>query len=162
MPALIGRLLGFLLLTAVAMSGAWATQTRSGTGAVAAPAAERVVVRVGILQFGTVSWELEVMQRHGLAEREGIALRIVPLALKDAANVAIQGGEVDVIANDWIWVSRMRSEGSDYAFAPYSQAVGGISVRPDAGVAQFADLRDKRLGVAGGALRAGAGFAGPA
>ena len=142
MPALIGRLLGCLLLTAVAVSGAWAAQS----------AAERAIVRVGILQFGTVSWELEVMQRHGLAERAGIELRIVPLALKDATNVAIQGGEVDVIANDWIWVSRMRSEGSDYAFAPYSQAVGGISVRPDAGVAQFADLRGKRLGVAGGAL----------
>ncbi|HAF54456.1 MAG TPA: ABC transporter substrate-binding protein, partial [Thauera sp.] len=137
MAALIRRLLA-LLLTAFAMTGALA--------------AERAVVRIGILQFGTVSWELEVMQRHGLAEREGIELRIVPLALKDAANVAIQGGEVDVIANDWIWVSRMRSEGSDYAFAPYSQAVGGISVRPDAGVAQFADLKGKRLGVAGGAL----------
>lgn len=145
MPALIRHLLG-LLLTALAMSGAWAAQPA------AEAAAERAVVRVGILQFGTVSWELEVMQRNGLAERAGIALRIVPLALKDAANVAIQGGEVDVIANDWIWVSRMRSEGSDYAFAPYSQAVGGISVRPDAGVAQFADLRGKRLGVAGGAL----------
>ena len=146
MPALIGRLLGCLLLTAVAVSGAWAAQSVAGQGA------ERAIVRVGILQFGTVSWELEVMQRHGLAERAGIELRIVPLALKDATNVAIQGGEVDVIANDWIWVSRMRSEGSDYAFAPYSQAVGGISVRPDAGVAQFADLRGKRLGVAGGAL----------
>ena len=145
MPALIRRLLG-LLLTALAMSGAWAAQPA------AEAAAERAVVRVGILQFGTVSWELEVMQRHGLAERAGIELRIVPLALKDATNVAIQGGEVDVIANDWIWVSRMRSEGSDYAFAPYSQAVGGISVRPDAGVVQFADLRGKRLGVAGGAL----------
>lgn len=145
MPALIRRLLG-LLLTALAMSGAWAAQPA------AEAAAERAVVRVGILQFGTVSWELEVMQRHGLAERAGIELRIVPLALKDATNVAIQGGEVDVIANDWIWVSRMRSEGSDYAFAPYSQAVGGISVRPDAGVAQFADLKGKRLGVAGGAL----------
>ena len=145
MPALIRRLLG-LLLTALAMSGAWAAQPA------AEAAAERAVVRVGILQFGTVSWVLEVMQRHGLAERAGIELRIVPLALKDATNVAIQGGEVDVIANDWIWVSRMRSEGSDYAFAPYSQAVGGISVRPDAGVAQFADLRGKRLGVAGGAL----------
>lgn len=145
MPALIRCLLG-LLLTALAMSGAWAAQPA------AEAAAERAVVRVGILQFGTVSWELEVMQRHGLAERAGIELRIVPLALKDATNVAIQGGEVDVIANDWIWVSRMRSEGSDYAFAPYSQAVGGISVRPDAGVGQFADLRGKRLGVAGGAL----------
>ena len=56
MPALIGRLLGCLLLTAVAVSGAWAAQS----------AAERAIVRVGILQFGTVSWELEVMQRHGL------------------------------------------------------------------------------------------------
>ena len=142
MPALIRRLLGCALLTALALSTAMSS----------AVAAERVLVRVGVLQFGTVSWELEVMQRHGLAERAGVELRIVPLALKDAANVAIQGSEVDVIANDWIWVSRMRSEGSDYVFAPYSQAVGGISVRPDAGVAQFADLRGKRLGVAGGAL----------
>lgn len=141
MPALIGRLLGFLLLTVVVLAAM-----------PVAVSAERAVVRVGILQFGTVSWELDVMQRHGLAEREGIELRLVPLALKDAANVAIQGGEVDVIANDWIWVSRMRSDGSDYVFAPYSQAVGGISVRPDAGVAQFADLKGKRLGVAGGAL----------
>ena len=138
MPGLIRRLLGCVVLSAVVMSSA--------------VAAERALLRVGILQFGTVSWELEVMQRHGLAAREGVELRIVPLALKDAANVAIQGGEVDLIANDWIWVSRMRSEGSDYVFAPYSQAVGGISVRPDAGVAQFADLRGKRLGVAGGAL----------
>ena len=45
MPALIGRLLGFLLLTAVAMSGAWATQTRSGTGAVAAPGRYRSLAR---------------------------------------------------------------------------------------------------------------------
>lgn len=117
-----------------------------------AVAAERQVVRVGILQFGTVSWELDVMQREGFAEREGVEIRIVPLALKDAANVAIQGGEVDVIANDWIWVSRMRSEGRDYVFSPYSQAVGGVSVRPDAGIASFADLKGKRLGIAGGAL----------
>jgi len=35
---------------------------------------------------------------------------------------------------------------------PYSRAVGGIMVRPDAGVRTLADLRGKRLGVAGGAL----------
>lgn len=115
-------------------------------------AAEPAVVRVGILQYGTVSWELEVMQRLGLAEREGIRIEITPLALKDAANVAIQGGAVDVIANDWIWVSRQRSEGRDFAFVPYSQAVGSIMVRPDAGVSRFEDLREKRLGIAGGAL----------
>lgn len=115
-------------------------------------AAEQAVVRVGILQYGTVSWELEVMQKLGLAEREGIRIEITPLALKDAANVAIQGGAVDVIANDWIWVSRQRSEGRDFSFVPYSQAVGSIMVRPDAGIHRFEDLRGKRLGIAGGAV----------
>lgn len=137
MPRRFARLIGFVLMT-VCAAGAFA--------------AERAVLRVGVLQFGTVSWELETMQRAGLAAREGVDIRIVALALKDAANVALQGGEVDVIANDWLWVARMRSEGADFAFVPYSQAVGGINVRPDAGVAAFADLRGKRLGVAGGAL----------
>lgn len=118
------------------------------TGA-AARAAEPVTVRIGVLQFGTVSWELEVMNRHGLAEREGVRLQIVPLALKDAANVAVQGSAVDVIVNDWLWVARQRAEGRDYTFVPYSTAVGGIMVR-DPAVQRFADLRGRRLGVAGG------------
>lgn len=115
-------------------------------------AAEPATVRVGILQFGTVSWELEVMEREGFAEREGIRLEIVPLALKDAANVAIQGEAVDIIVNDWIWVARQRAEGRDFTFVPYSMAVGGLMVRPDLGAHTLADLRGKRLGVAGGPL----------
>jgi NitT/TauT family transport system substrate-binding protein len=113
-------------------------------------AAEPATIRVGVLQFGTVSWELDVMTRHGFAEREGVRLQIVPLALKDASNVAVQGGAVDVIVNDWLWVARQRAEGRDYTFVPHSTAVGGIMVRPDAGIQRFADLRGKRLGVAGG------------
>lgn len=138
MLQLFARLIGIVLL-ALAAGGA-------------ALAADRPLVRVGVLQFGTVGWELETMQRHGLLEREGVDIRIVPLALKDAANVALQGGEVDVIVNDWLWVARMRSEGADFVFVPFSQAVGGIHARPDAGIAGFADLRGQRLGVAGGAL----------
>ncbi len=115
-------------------------------------AADLATLRVGILQFGTVSWELEVMQRKGFAEREGIRLEIVPLALKDAANVAMQGDAVDIIVNDWIWVARQRAEGRDFTFVPYSLAVGGVMVRPDSGAHTLADLRGKRLGVAGGPL----------
>lgn len=117
-----------------------------------AQAAEPVTVRVGVLQFGTVSWELEVMRSGGFAEREGIRLEIVPLALKDATNVAIQGQAVDVIVNDWIWVARQRAEGRDFTFVPYSLAVGGLMVKPGSGIASLADLRGKRLGVAGGPL----------
>lgn len=118
-------------------------------------ATEPVTVRVGVLHYGTVSWELEVIRQAGLAEREGVNLVVVPLALNDAANVALQGDAVDIIVNDWIWVSRQRTEGRDYVFAPYSRAVGGVMVRPDAGVNSLADLRDKRLGIAGGPVDKG-------
>ncbi|HRP98810.1 MAG TPA: ABC transporter substrate-binding protein [Rhodocyclaceae bacterium] len=111
---------------------------------------DRPTVRVGVLQYGTVSWELEVIRRAALAEREGVDMVVVPLALNDAANVALQGGAVDVIVNDWIWVSRQRSDGRDFVFVPYSRAVGGVMLRPDAGVATLAGLRGKRLGIAGG------------
>jgi NitT/TauT family transport system substrate-binding protein len=62
------------------------------------------------------------------------------------------GSAVDVVVNDWIWVARQRAEGQDFTFVPYSLAVGGVMVRPDAGVKAFADLKGKRLGVAGGPL----------
>ena len=115
-------------------------------------AAELPVLRIGVLQFGTVSWELEVMQKGGFAEREGVRIEVVPLALKDAANIAMLGSAVDVVVNDWIWVARQRAEGQDFTFVPYSLAVGGVMVHPDAGVKTFADLKGKRLGVAGGPL----------
>jgi len=107
-------------------------------------------VRVGALQFGTVNWELDVIQRHGLAAREGVDLQLVPLGSKSATNVAVQGGAVDIIVSDWIWVSRQRAEGRRYAFVPYSLAVGALMVRPDSGVRDIRDLRGKRLGIAGG------------
>lgn len=134
---------------------AWLTLTCSIFLATAMPLralAAPAEIRVGVLQYGTVNWELEVMQRHGLAEREGIRLKIVPLALKDAASVALLGGAVDMIVTDWLWVARQRADGRDFVFAPYSRTVGMLMVRPDAGIQRFADLRGKRLGVAGGAL----------
>lgn len=121
-----------------------------GLNTLPAAAAELATIRVGVLQFGTVSWELEVMQKHGFAEREGIKLQIIPLALKDASNVAIQGGAVDLIVNDWLWVARQRADGRDFTFVPHSTAVGSIMVKADSGFENLADLRGKSLGVAGG------------
>lgn len=107
-------------------------------------------VRVGVLEFGTVNWELDVMQSRELAKKRGIDLVVVPLASSDASTVALQGGAVDMIVSDWIWVSRQRAESNRYAFAPYSNAVGALVVRSDSGIRQLADLRDKKLGIAGG------------
>ena len=118
--------------------------------AAAAATASGHQVRVGVLKFGTVHWELDVIRTHKLAEQQGIDLRIVELGSKRATAVALQGGGADIIVTDWIWVSRQRAEGRDYAFAPYSLSVGGLMVRPDAGIATLADVQGRKVGVAGG------------
>ena len=115
------------------------------------PAADALpVVRVGVLQYGTVNWELDTVKHHGLDAKEGVNIEVVPLASKNATAVALQGGAVDVIVTDWIWVSRQRASGLDYSFFPYSIAAGGIVVRPDSGIHQLADLRGRKIGIAGG------------
>ena len=107
-------------------------------------------LRVGVLQFGTVNWELDVMQAHQLAQKRGLNLKVVPLASGDASTVALQGGAVDVIVSDWIWVTRQRSEGMNVSFVPYSNAVGSLMVRADSGIRSLADLKGKSLGISGG------------
>lgn len=109
-------------------------------------------VRIGVLKFGTVSWELDTLQHHGFDAANGIELDVVSLAGEDATSVALQADEVDVIVSDWLWVSRLRSEGSDLTLFPYSTAVGAVMVRQDSPIRTLADLRDKKIGVAGGPL----------
>lgn len=116
----------------------------------AAPGAELQPVRVGVLQFGTVNWELDVIKSGKLDEKYGIRLEVVPLAGKDSSHVAMQGGSVDVIVTDWIWVARQRAEGEDFTFVPYSNAVGSVMVPADRGIDSLAALEGRKLGVAGG------------
>ena len=111
---------------------------------------ELPAVKVGVLQFGTVNWELATVENHQLDKAAGFSLQTVALGNKNATSVALQGGEVDAIVSDWIWVSRQRSSGKNYAFFPYSNAVGGMVVSPESGIDSLADLRGKRLGIAGG------------
>ena len=111
---------------------------------------ERPSVRVAVLQFGTVSWELDVIEAHGLAAKEGVDLEIVKLGSKRATSVALQGGAADVIVTDWVWVSRQRHNGWRFSFVPYSTALGSVMVRPQAGITSLEALRDQKLGIAGG------------
>jgi len=123
--------------------------------AAALPASRAVAaakVRIGVLKFGTVSWELDTLKHHGLDAANGIDLDIVNFAGEDATNVALQAGEVDVIVSDWLWVSRLRSEGSDLTLFPYSTSVGAVMVRQDSPIRTLADLSARKIGVAGGPL----------
>jgi NitT/TauT family transport system substrate-binding protein len=107
-------------------------------------------VRVGVLKFGTVNWELDVMRRHGLDRAHGVEVKPLELAGKDGAAVALQGGTVDVILTDWLWVARSRALGGDFTFVPHSHATGGLVVRADADIKSIADLRGRKIGIAGG------------
>ena len=118
----------------------------------AGQAAAAEVVRVGVLKFGTVSWELDTIKRHKLDEKHGITLEVQAFAGEDATNVALMAGSVDVIVSDWLWVSRQRATGLDLTFVPYSTAVGAIMVPPDSPIGGLADLAGKTIGVAGGPL----------
>src|SRR5581483_4004888 len=95
------------------------------TGAPASHASTKV--KVGVLKFGTVSWVLETIRANGLDKAEGIELDVTPLA----STVGLQGGSVDIIATDWLWVSRERSGGADFTFSPFTTALGSIMVPPN-------------------------------
>ncbi|MGF1610582.1 MAG: ABC transporter substrate-binding protein, partial [Kiloniellales bacterium] len=119
------------------------------------PTARAEPMRVGVLQFGTVSWGFDVVKTHGLDQAEGCEMEVRPFANNGATAVALQAGAVDMIVNDWIWVARQRAEGQGYSFVPYSTALGALMVPAGsaiAGPADLANLRGKRLGIAGGPL----------
>lgn len=116
------------------------------------PAHATTKVTIGVLKFGTVSWVLDTIQRNGLDKAEGIELDAMPLASTDATAVGLQGGSVDIIATDWLWVSRERSGGADFTFSPFTTALGAVMVPRDSPIKTLADLKGKKLGVAGGPL----------
>ncbi|UKJ71974.1 ABC transporter substrate-binding protein [Azospirillum brasilense] len=117
--------------------------------ATVARAADRPAVTIGVLKFGTVSWELDVIRHHRLDEAAGFELKLMELASGQAAQIALQGGAVDMIASDWLWVARQRATGADLTFIPHSAAVGALMVPAASPIASVADLKGKRIGVAG-------------
>ena len=119
----------------------------------AARAADLGTIRVGVLKFGTVNWELDVIKTHGLDRKEGFTLAVETFGGNDAADVALMGGSVDAIVEDWLFVSRQRAEGVPLTFVPYSSNVGAVMVKE--GIDSLADLKGKRLGIAGGPLDKG-------
>lgn len=109
-------------------------------------------VRVGVLKFGTVNWELDTIKHHKFDAANGVDVEVSYFAGEDATNVAMLAGELDVIVSDWLWVSGQRTAGEDVTMVPYSTAVGAIMVKNESPIRALADLSGKKIGVAGGPL----------
>ncbi len=115
-------------------------------------ATEKPLIRLGVLAFGTVNWELAALENKGLLETADFELQIQKLANPQAGKIALQSNAVDMIVSDWIWVSRLRSIGEDFTFYPYSNTSGALLIPADSGIKSITDLNGKKLGIAGGEL----------
>jgi NitT/TauT family transport system substrate-binding protein len=136
------RLVPFFAFAAISIVAPHASHAQSP-----APA-----VKVAVLKFGTVNWELDTLTHHGLDARHGFKLELEDMAGEAAAKIAFQGGTADIMVSDWIWVARQRAAGKDYSFIPYSKSVGGLMVAGNSQAKTLADLKGGKIGVGGGPL----------
>lgn len=110
-------------------------------------AEEKNILRIGIQATGTVEWELSALKKQADTD---FMIETQAVANAEAGKIALQSGAVDMIVADWLWVARLRGQGSDFSFYPYSSTAGALVVAETSPIHTLADLKGKRLGIAGG------------
>jgi NitT/TauT family transport system substrate-binding protein len=108
--------------------------------------------RIAAQTTGTFAWELAIAAERGLDKEAGLDIEVTAVASPEAAKIALLGGSADIILSDWLWVARQRGLGGHLVFFPYSTALGALMVRTEAPIQTLADLKGKRIAVAGGPL----------
>ena len=101
---------------------------------------------------GTFAWELAVIRAHGLDKQADLSIQPVELATPEAGKIALRAGNADIMVSDWLWVSRERGLGAKLTFYPYSSALGAVMVPASSPIRTLADLKGRKLAVAGGPI----------
>ena len=109
-------------------------------------------VRVAVQKTGTFAWELGVIRAHGLDKQADLSIQAIELASPEAGKIALRAGNADIMVSDWLWVSRERSLGAKLTFYPYSSALGAVMVPDASPIRTLADLKGRKLAVAGGPI----------
>ncbi|MBI5261383.1 MAG: ABC transporter substrate-binding protein [Bradyrhizobium sp.] len=109
-------------------------------------------IRLAVQKTGTAAWELAVVRAHGLDKRANLALEVIELASPESGKIALRAGTADVMISDWLWVSRERALGAKLTFYPYSSALGAIMVPASSPIKTLADLKGRKLAIAGGPI----------
>jgi NitT/TauT family transport system substrate-binding protein len=138
----MNRLIVRLLSTLILLFNISATQ-----------ATEAFPIKIGVIAFGTLQWELTVIQQQGLDKAENIKLNLITLANPQAGKIALHAGTVDIGVADWFWVSNQRANNnSPLTFAPYSATAGALMVPKTSKITSIKQLSKKRIGIAGGEI----------
>jgi NitT/TauT family transport system substrate-binding protein len=119
-------------------------------GSTGSLAADRI--RVAVQRTGTLAWELDVIKAHGLDRKADIEIERIELASTEAGKIALKGGSADLMLSDWLWVARERALGDALVFHPSSSTLGAVMVPAQSPIRGIADLKGKRLAIAGGPL----------
>jgi NitT/TauT family transport system substrate-binding protein len=109
-------------------------------------------IRVAVQKTGTFAWELAVIHAHGLDTQANLTIQPVELASPEAGKIALRAGNADIMVSDWLWVSRERTLGARLTFYPYSSALGAVMVPDSSAIKTLADLKGRKLAVAGGPI----------
>ncbi len=109
-------------------------------------------IKLAVLKYGTVNWELNVIKEHKLDEKYNIDIDVTYLTNKNASAIALMSNAVDMIVTDWVWVSRQRDKGKDFSLIPYSTAAGAIMVPQSSTINNVEDLKNAQIGIAGGSI----------
>ncbi len=115
-------------------------------------ASDKTTIRIGVQATGTLAWELSFLAADSKAKALDFTIETHPVTTSEAGKIALQSGAVDIIVSDWIWVSRLRSDGADFTFYPYSTTSGTLMVPEKSPIYAIKDLKGMRLGIAGGEL----------
>ena len=118
--------------------------------ATSAVAADRI--RIAAQKTGTLAWELDIIRSHGLDKKADLDIQVVELASTEAGRIALASGSADLIVTDWLWVARERALGAKLVYYPYSSTLGAVMAPASSGIAGIADLKGKKLAIAGGPL----------
>src|SRR6478609_2574052 len=110
------------------------------------------VLRVAVQKTGTFAWELAVIRAHGLDRQANLSVEVIELASPEAGKIALRAGNADIVVSDWLWVSRERTLGARLTFYPYSSALGAVMVPASSPIQTLADLKGRKLAVAGGPI----------
>lgn len=104
------------------------------------------VLQVGMEAVGTFSWINFAMEHYGFDEQLGFDIETTTYATKNAKQLALQGGESDLVVDDISGVARWHEQGLNVkGIYPYSLATGGVVVAADSDIQSIADLEGKTI-----------------
>ena len=115
-----------------------------------ATAADRI--RVAVQRTGTLAWELDVIRTHGLDRKAGLQIDTIELAWTEAGKIALKGGSADLM----LWTgygSRANARSATaWCSTPRPSTLGAVMVPAHSKIRELADLKGRKLAVAGGPL----------